>query len=151
MNSQVTLRVGLCACSSVYKNVLGGTRFNTDVPELPTVQLTEITIPEIGHRKAIILSRCHFFLDFHDVKNKRTKKPRYLKTELRLVRLVSNSPGRGWRMRMGGLNNAELERGWISHTPLKPSEIYEGVSALLNKLHSNHKLQRWLSTMDLPD
>lgn len=65
MANAITLRVGICECTSLYHGSLNNHCFYINGQRF---RLQEIKIPERQHTKHIRHNRCHFFIDINTYK-----------------------------------------------------------------------------------
>lgn len=129
------LRVGVCACTTLYHGELEGEQFI--VRGLPFLLQECVISEEGGQRDSLRENRCHFFLDVHGIG---PHKPN-LDVTLACVDLV---PTKGQRDHLFIRGLGESRWQGDPHTPPSVQSILDAISCMIGKL-SEAKFQRWLS------
>ena len=153
MNEETALRVGICGCSQRYHGKLDGQQIVVSslggqaLPEPRVFRIEEVFVRDNRQRQVLKAARCHLFLDFHP------DDPGGPLTKLVMNELVSNGPGRGWKLYIGTAGrftgaffDFDRKKEWRRKKPPSPRDVVGGMQDMLQKLEPAW-FSSWLEKM----
>lgn len=151
----MTLRVGICGCSSYYKGRFEGQKLSVPIPGNRKITFTVkefLILKGKKRRNTIRDARCHFFLDLH-------KEGKKIHVSVGRNQLISNGLGRTDKLYMAGGIGKEpdfydvdkiQQRDWKEEKPVNTRVIIAGIRSILINMEPTD-FQTWLSKMTPED
>jgi len=108
MSKPITLRVGICECTTIYKGKMDGRKFNV---ENSAYVIKEILVPEADQEK--VLGTCHIFVDVHIVEGT----PQIIVNQVDFMIIDKENYGLAFESWVGEEATQEIVKNRIPPTP----------------------------------